>query len=147
MPDYIHYSDSIETILPDEPEVIGKIVQAMSRETDTVAERERHAVRSSHAKSTGVLKGELRVLEGLPKPLAQGVFAQVRTYPAVVRFAQGPGERLKDSVSTHRGMAIKVFDVAGDMLPGHDGTTQDFVLATGPVFPNPDAAGFLGSMK
>ncbi len=65
----------------------------------------------------------------------------------IVRFAQGPGELLKDSVSTHRGMAIKVLGVEGEKLEGHGGATQDFVLATGPVFPNPDAKGFLGSMK
>ena len=69
MIDYVRYSDTIETPLPDEGEVIGKIVESMRRETDTVAERERHAVRASHAKSTGLLKGELRVLPGLPPEL------------------------------------------------------------------------------
>ena len=40
-------------------------------------------------------------------------------------------------------MAIKVFDVRGEKLPGHEGDTQDFVLATGTTFPSGTAAGFL----
>ena len=35
----------------------------------------------------------------------------------------------------------------GETLPDHDADTQDFVLATGPVFPNGTAARFLGAMK
>jgi len=64
-----------------------------------------------------------------------------------VRFAQGPGEKLGDRVSTHRGMAIKVFGVEGARLPGHDAPTQDFVLASGTTFPAGTAAGFLRQAK
>ena len=148
MTEYVRYSDSVETPLPDEHEVFDKIVQAMTRETDTVTAREHHAVRASHAKSTGLLKGELRVLDGLPPELAQGLFAQPATYPAAVRFAQGPGEHLSDSVSTHRGMAVKLFGVEGPALPGHEGhQTQDFVFATGAAFPQANAASFLMANK
>ncbi|MCJ2082891.1 catalase family protein [Methylobacterium sp. J-090] len=144
---YLRYHDDIETPKPDEDAVIDQIIASMTRESETTAKRYGHAVRASHAKVSGVVVGELQILDTLPPELAQGLFAKPGTHPVVVRFAQGPGELLKDSVSTHRGMAIKVFDVEGETLPGHDGTTQDFVFATGPVFPDPDAAGFLGSMK
>jgi len=40
-----------------------------------------------HAKSHGLLQGELRVLDGLPKSLAQGVFARPATYPVVLRIS------------------------------------------------------------
>ncbi|KQP33375.1 catalase [Methylobacterium sp. Leaf102] len=144
---YLRYHDGIETPKPDEDAVIDKIIASMIRESGTTAKRYGHAVRASHAKVSGVVVGELHIPDNLPPELAQGLFAKPGTHPVVVRFAQGPGELLKDSVSTHRGMAIKVFGVEGEKLPGHDAPTQDFVLATGPVFPNPDAAGFLGSMK
>lgn len=101
--------------------MIGSIIQAMTRESQTVAVRDGKTVRASHAKSTGLLKGELRVLDGLPPALAQGLFAKPGTHPVVVRLAQGPGEVLSDSVSTHRGTAIKVFGVDGPKLPGHEG--------------------------
>ena len=143
----IRYHDGIEVPAPDENETIDAIIASMTRESETTAKRYDHAVRASHAKVSGVAIGELHVLEDLPPELRQGLFAKAGTHPVVVRFAQGPGEILKDSVTTHRGMAIKIFGVEGEKLPGHDGLTQDFVLATGPVFPDPDAKGFLGSMK
>ena len=143
----LHYHDRIETPAIDEDKIIDAIIASMTRESETTADRYKHAVRASHAKVSGVAVGELRVLPDLPPELAQGLFAKPGTHPVVVRFAQGPGEYLKDSVSTHRGMAIKVFGVEGEKLPGHDAPTQDFVFATGLVFPNPDAKGFLGSMK
>jgi len=65
----------------------------------------------------------------------------------VVRLAQGSGELLKDSVSTHRGLALKVLDVDGEKIAGHHDRTQDFVLASGPIFPDADAAAFLKSIK
>jgi len=144
---YLRYHDGIETPAPDENETIDAIIASMTRESETTAARYGHAVRASHAKVTGVVIGELQVPDDLPPELKQGVFAKGGTYPVIVRFAQGPGELLKDSVSTHRGMAIKVLGIKGEKLPGHGAETQDFVLATGPVFPNPDAKGFLGSMK
>jgi hypothetical protein len=147
MTTYLRYHDKIETPAPDEDETIDKIIASMTRESEITADRYKHAVRASHAKVSGVVTGELQVADGLAPELAQGLFAKAGTYKAIVRFAQGPGELLKDSVSTHRGMSIKVLGVAGEKLAGHAAETQDFVLATGPVFPNPDAKGFLGSMK
>jgi hypothetical protein len=145
---FVRYDDSIEQRSPDEDETIGRIIASMTRESEITAGRYHHAVRASHAKSTGLLKGELRVLPGLPPFLRQGLFAEPRSYPVLVRLAQGPGELLSDSVSTHRGMAIKVFGAEGPKIAGHEGNdTQDFVLATGPAFPQADAASFLLAMR
>ena len=58
-PSPVRYSDSIEQPRPDEAEVIGRIIGAMTRESGITAERYGHAVRASHAKSHGLLKGEL----------------------------------------------------------------------------------------
>ena len=145
---YVRYSDEIETLAADEGDTIAGIIAAMRRESETVAERHGHTLRASHAKSTGLLKGELRVLDGLAEPFRQRLFTTPRTYPALVRLAQGPGELLSDKVSTHRGMAIKVLGVDGPKLPGHeDETTQDFVLATGSAFPQSNASTFLVAMR
>src|SRR3712207_6184438 len=104
----IPYADGLEVPRPDEQAVIGEIIASQARQNETTADRYRHAVRAAHAKSHGLLKGELRVLDGLPESLAQGLFATSRTFPAVVRLSTVPGEILADSVSTPRGMAIKV---------------------------------------
>ena len=140
---YLPYAPEIETPAPDEQATIDGIIQGMTQQTQTVEAREHHAVRASHAKSSACAVGELIVASDLPPELAQGLFVTPGTYPVAVRFAQGPGERLGDRVSTHRGMAIKVFNVAGEKLPGHVADTQDFVLATGTTFPSGTAAGFL----
>ncbi len=145
--DYIRYADSLETPAADEGQVIEGIIASMTRESRTVAERDGQTVRASHAKSTGLAKGTLSVLPGLPGPYAQGLFAAARDYPVLMRFAQGPGERLSDSVSTHRGVGIKVLEIDGPKLPGHDDTTQDFVLATGTAFAQSSAATFLTAIR
>ena len=52
-----------------------------------------------------------------------------------MRLSTTPGDILDDSISTPRGVSIKVSDVEGERLPGSEGaTTQDFVLVNGPAF-------------
>jgi hypothetical protein len=140
---YLRYSSDIEQPDANEQETIDGIIKGMTAQIETVKEREDHAVRASHAKSSACVIGELTVADGLPPELAQGLFADPRTHPVVVRFAQGPGETLGDRVSTHRGMSIKVVGVEGEKLTGHEADTQDFVLATGTTFPSGTAKGFL----
>jgi hypothetical protein len=144
---YLRYADDIETIQPDEQESIDGIIKGMTQQTEKVEKRECHAVRASHAKSSACVTGELTIAADLPPELAQGLFAMPGTYAVAARFAQGPGETLGDRVSTHRGMAIKVFGVPGEKLPGHDADTQDFVFATGTTFPSGTAQGFLRDAK
>ena len=140
---YLRYSADIEQPASDEQATIDGIIKGMTEQSQTVEKREQHAVRASHAKSSACVVGELAVADGLPTELAQGLFAGPATYPVAVRFAQGPGETLGDRVSTHRGMAVKVFGVGGEKLPGHQHDMQDFVFATGTTFPSGTAAGFL----
>ena len=140
---YLRYAPDIESPSADEQATIDGIIAGMRQQSQTVEKRDGHAVRASHAKSSACVVGELTVAPDLPPDLAQGLFARAGAHPVAVRFAQGPGERLGDRVSTHRGMAIKVFGVAGEKLPGHADDTQDFVLATGTTFPSGTAAGFL----
>ena len=150
MPDpssYVLYRPDLETVSDDEGQVIDGIIASMTHESQIVAERDGGTVRASHAKSTGLVKGTLTVLPGSPEPLRQGLFAEALSFPVLMRFAQGPGEVLSDSVSTHRGVGIKVLGVHGSKLPGHDGATQDFVFATGTAFAQSNAGTFLTAIK
>jgi hypothetical protein len=142
---YARYHDGVETIEPDEHETFEGIVRVMIGGGQTTRERYGRSVRTSHAKAHGLLKGELRVKDGLAPELRQGLFATPRTYPVIVRLSHVPGELLDDRrVSTPRGMALKILDVDGPMLPAHAGErTQDFVLDTGKVFIAPGARTFL----
>ncbi len=131
----VRYTPSVETLHPDEAEIGASILESMQKIRETTLEDYGRPVRSVHAKSHGVLKGELHVLPGLPPVLAQGLFARAGTYPVALRLSTTPGDILDDSVSTPRGLAIKVAEVEGERLPGSEGgTTQDFVLVNGPTF-------------
>ncbi len=144
---FLRYSDEIETPDADEQAAIDGIIKGMTQQSEKVERREHHAVRASHAKSTACVVGEMTIHDALPPELAQGLFAVPGTHAVAIRFAQGPGETLGDRVSTHRGMAIKVFNVSGPKLAGHDATSQDFVFASGTTFPSGTAQGFLRDAK
>ncbi|WP_132252248.1 hypothetical protein [Methylobacterium segetis] len=79
------------------------MIASMTRERVTPANRDHHAVRALRARVSGVAVGQGQVLPDL----RQGLIAAPGNHPVVVRFAQGPGESLKDSVSPYRGMAIR----------------------------------------
>lgn len=144
----LRYDASFETPEPDEADTINALIDTFRDIQQTTLQDYGHAVRSVHAKSHGLLRGELRVLDGLPPVLAQGLFARPGTYPVVLRLSTTPGDILDDNVSTPRGMAIKVLGVEGPRLPGsEDDVTQDFILVNGPAFLKPDLKSFLRSLK
>ncbi|MGI4829037.1 MAG: catalase family protein [Janthinobacterium lividum] len=149
MPDYALYSPDVETIEPDEQETHNKIIQVMTEGQNITREKYGKAVRISHAKSHGLLKGELTISPGLPSELAQGLFAEPGTHPVLIRLASAPGEFTDDSkLSTVRGMSIKVFNVQGAKLPPFEGiANQDFVLDTGKEFITGGAKAFLQAFK
>ena len=135
MPNYLLYQDNVETIAPDESETNAKIVEVMTEGMHLAREKYGRSVRISHAKAHGLLKGHLIVKDGLPRELAQGLFAQPGRYEVLVRMAQQPGELLDDSkISTDRGMSVKVLGVNGPKLEGHTAATQDWVFDVGKQF-------------
>jgi len=145
---YLPYSDSVEAAIPNEEQVFDELARTMRHIAEMIGDRARHAARAVHAKSHGLLKAELTVAEGLPGHLAQGLFSKPAAYPAVMRFSTNPGDMLPDSISTPRGLAVKVIGVDGEMLPGHEvNVTQDFVFVNAKAFGVPDAAAFLKQLK
>jgi hypothetical protein len=142
------FDAAVEQSDPHEQAAIGSINKSMTGILQTTWTDYGHAVRSVHAKSHGLLSGELHVLDGLPPHLAQGLFAKPATYPVVLRISTNPGDILDDTVSSPRGLAIKVIGVEGERLPGAEGTTtQDFVMANSPAFVAPDAKAFSQNLK
>ena len=145
---YLRYSPDIERPEPDEAETARAIAETMRSIAEKTLADGGHALRSVHAKSHGFLQGELEVVPGLPDDLAQGLFSEPGRYPVVLRFSTIPGDILDDSVSTPRGVAIKVVGVAGERLEGSEGAaTQDFVLVNSPAFGTATARQFLPGLK
>ena len=139
----VPYRADVEQIPEDEAQTIDAILASMHRLQERTHEKFGEAIRVSHAKAHGVAIGELTVLDDLPEPLAQGVFKPGVRYPVIARLANVPGEIDSDAVATQRGLAFKLLGVEGKTLPGHDATTQDFVLDTGNRFAAGTAAQFL----
>lgn len=96
------------------------------------------ARRDAHPKMHGCVRATFRVLDGLPAELRQGVFAEIRSWPAWVRFSNGNATPGPDGKPDGRGMAIKLMGVAGS-----PSGTQDFVLINHPAFFVRDAADYL----
>ena len=144
----LRFTPSMETPEENEAETNAGLIEQLGKISQTTFEHSGHAIRSVHAKSHGVVRGELTVLDALPPELAQGLFAKPGCYTTAMRFSTLPGDILDDSVSTPRGLAVKVIGVEGPRLPGSEGdVTQDFVMVNGPAFSAPTAAKFLGNLK
>ena len=143
----VRYADGLEEVDPEEERVHAEMIETFRKIQDTTAKDCGHAVRGVHAKSHGLLTGRFEVLPDLPAPLAQGLFARPNSYDVVMRLSTNPGDILDDSVSTPRGLAVKILGVEGERLPGDAGSTQEFVMADAPAFTAPDAKAFLKSLK
>ncbi|MBB3693143.1 catalase family protein [Sphingomonas sp. BK580] len=143
----IRYHPDLEQVKPDEAETVVQLNATFDRILETTHEDYGHAVRAVHAKAHGVLEGVLTIDADLPPELAQGLFATPGEHRVMMRLSTNPGDILDDAISLPRGLAIKVFDVDGERLPGAEGRTQDFVMVNGKVFQAKDADKFLGSLK
>lgn len=142
------FQPAFERVPDDEADTVREMVAAMRDITETTYANGGHAIRSVHAKSHGLLTGQVTVLDGLPPAYAQGAFATPGSYAAVLRFSTNPGDILADSVSTPRGLALKLIEVPGERLPGSEGqVTQDFVMQNAPAFTAPDPKTFLKTLK
>jgi hypothetical protein len=140
----VPFSPSIEQVEPDEAESINGLIATMRYVNEKTFADGGHAIRSVHAKSHGILEGYLEVDADLPFELAQGLFASPARYPIVMRFSTIPGDILDDSVSTPRGLSVKIIGVKGERLSGSEGdVTQDFLLVNGPAFGAPTPKKFL----
>lgn len=146
---YVRYSSALEEIKPEEAETFARIAETFTGVGEKVRDNEGRATRVSHAKSTGLLKGELEILPGLSPELAQGIASTPARFEVVARLAQGPGEHLDDKISTHRGCALKILGVDGPrIVEAVEAATQDWLFeAEETGFLNKDAGQFLLNLK
>jgi hypothetical protein len=142
------YQAEFEVPEDGEAETVAQMLESLRHISTVTYEDSGHALRSVHAKSHGILRGTLTVLDDLPQAYAQGVFAEPGAFEAVVRLSTTPGDVLDDKVSTPRGLAMKLVGVQGARVEGsEEDTTQDFVMVNGPVFAAPTAKKFAGNLK
>lgn len=142
------FSPQVETVQPDEPALAQELATTMLSIAEKTYADSGHAMRSVHAKSHGLLQGRVEVVDGLPPEFAQGIFKSPKAYDAVIRLSTTPGDLLHDSVSTPRGMALKILGVEGARLPGAENSaSQDFVMVNGKAFGSANGKAFLRGLK
>jgi len=136
----------LENIPKDEDKQIANIVDlTMKRLTARYGVKKLRFLRGVHAKGHGCVTGKFAVLPDVAENLRQGIFPTPgKEYTANVRFSNAAVLVGDDSTSDppgsprvhgSRGMAIKLFGVEGDLLPGDNpGRVQDFLMINQPVF-------------
>jgi hypothetical protein len=128
------YTPEIEVIDAEESALITEIVEQMATQSRCAFERHRHAIRDAHAKSNGLLTGELAIHDNLPPELRQGVFARPGTYQVVARLSSAPSDIHSDKIPAARGFALKIIGVDGERLaPEIGGNNQDFLMVNFPA--------------
>jgi hypothetical protein len=134
-----------ETKPPDEDRYVESLRRRLLRKIDDDAEGGRMH-RDVHVKMHCLVKAEFIVEPNLPEAFRIGVFAEPRSYRALIRFSNSDGSIKPDRKPDIRGMAIKLLGVPGTKLlkdEEHE-ETQDFILISCPVFPAADVKKFDG---
>lgn len=123
-----------EVIPASEAAATAYVTQTIRATVQKGFDQEHHAYRDAHRKTHGCVQAQFKIQPDLPPALAQGLFAHVGQYDAVIRFSNGSGRSQDDHDRDARGMAVKVIGVRGETLGEASGITQDFVMTNHPVF-------------
>ena len=138
-PDFVRYAPEIETIDPHLDEVLAQVIDWWEKKVRESPEAEGtgRAVRGAHAKSYGIVRAEVDILDDVPVAYAQGIYSRPGRHGALIRFSSasphlGPDAQLGPPL----GFAIKIFDVDGPKLVEDEpnSTTFDLVMKNTPFF-------------
>jgi hypothetical protein len=91
--EFVRYTSEIEVIDPHIDELLAQIIgfwEKKGRESPRT-EGTGRAVRGAHAKSFGVVKAEVEILNDVPAEYAQGIYAKPGQHGALIRFSSTSG--------------------------------------------------------
>jgi hypothetical protein len=127
-----------ERYLPGEDEALDSIIQDMG-EYMRRKYRPGEFERVGNTKTHGLVRGHVTVRDDLPQELRQGIFKELRSYPAWIRFS-GPGPDSPPDIEDvgFMSMTIKLMDVPGPKLLDDEKFTQDLLGVCTPTFVTPD---------
>jgi hypothetical protein len=136
---FVRYTPDAEA---DDPR-FGENLQTVLQEVEqfvtgsVTGERAGRAVRSAHAKGYALVKGEVEIVDGLPAPYAQGIYATPGRHGALIRFSNGSGHLGTDvQLGGVVGLSLKIFDIDGPTLleDEPDARTFDYACINAPIF-------------
>jgi catalase len=102
--------------------------------------------RALHRKQLLATTGTLEVLDGLPEPARQGLFATPGSHRVLARFSNGGPEVQSDRIPDIRGFALKVTGVSGPSALGGPTDHQDFLMINQDRLPTRDSREFIDFM-
>ena len=118
-----------EVVTADEQALVADFI-AFLKETSLKRAGDGPVRRFNQTRSTGCVRAEFTVPDGLSPDLRVGLFATPGSFTGHIRFANATSESDKDQ--DIRGMSIKLTGVPGEnLMPGS--TEVDFVLFSHPV--------------
>ncbi len=123
-----------EKQLPDEEAFNQSVIESFRKQMTGLWQPGRFE-RGGNTKTHGIVRGELIVHQNLPAHLAQGVFREARTFPALVRFS-GPGPYITPDIDDvgFMSISVKLMEVPGPKLLDEERLTQDFLAVCTPTF-------------
>lgn len=128
---------SEEKALPGEDAALDSIIRDMG-EYMLRKYRPGEFERVGNTKTHGLVRGEVTIRDDLPAELRQGIFRELRTFPAWIRFS-GPGPDSPPDIEDvgFMSMSIKLMQVPGPKLLDDEKETQDLLAVCTPTFVTP----------
>jgi hypothetical protein len=132
-----------EVVTADEQAIVADFI-AFLKEASLKRAGDGPVRRFNQTRSTGCVRCEFTVPEGLPADLRVGLFATPGSFTGHIRFANATSE--SDKEQDIRGMSIKLTGVPGlNLMPGS--TEVDYVLFSHPVMLASTAREFMELLK
>ena len=127
-----------ESTQPWEAESLQSIINSFRQQLTGLWQPGRFE-RGGNTKTHGIVRGELRIHDGLPVHLRHGIFAEPSSFPAWVRFS-GPGPYITPDIDDvgFMSISVKLMDVPGPKLMDDEHFTQDLFGVSPPTFVTPD---------
>ena len=137
-----------EYVTADEPAIIAAMVQQMKDQLNRLYEGKK-MLRQIHTKMHGCVKASFIIEPELDDMFKVGLFKDVGTYPAWVRFSNSNTVPKPDKKKDIRGIGIKIMGVPGEKILNarHLELTQDFLLMSSETFFSKNLKQFSGTLK
>lgn len=121
---------------PDEHIYIERMITDLRNHLEELYPEGQEMRRHAHPKMHGCVNAEFTILDDIDASLKTGIFKVPKTYDALIRFSNGYAEVRPDAKKDVRGMAIKLFNVAGKKLMNSQESVevQDFIMIDHEVF-------------
>lgn len=137
-----------EYVIADEDTISAVMIREMEDQVKRMYD-DKKMLRQVHTKMHGCVKAEFIIEPDLPEGLQVGVFSEIKSYHAWVRFSNGNTKPQADKKKDIRGIAIKLLGVPGEKLLNDEflEPTQDFLLMSSETFFSKNTKQFRKTLK